>query len=249
MLLEGGPRLLGWQRNSESWYLPSTPLIAEPGWLAARPTLGPGTKPCKGVDGLVGLGWSGMGTRAGVRLRVLPRGSRALLNPPAAPAPAPISGQGSSRRGQAPASPALPAVRDGRCVSRRGGRVMRLWARAGWRMRSERPGGRRARRGARERQRRDPEGWVEGGRASRDALVEEGEDAGHGGSRGCRVAEGTEGRGAGRWGGGHWQDLGGGGVRRACGRGGGWAVASRSDSDFSGIKPGGAGEGEVGEPV
>ena len=50
---------------------------------------------------------------------------------------------------------------------------------------------------------------VEGrGQASQDAP-EESEDAGDGGKRGCRIAEGTEGRGAGE-GRGHWQDLGGG---------------------------------------
>ena len=81
MLLEGGPGLLGWQRSLQL-ALPSTPLIAEPGWLAAWPTLGPGTKPCKGVGGRVGLGWEWDGaTRAGVRLRVIPsRPSGPLLD-------------------------------------------------------------------------------------------------------------------------------------------------------------------------
>lgn len=96
--------------------LPSTQLIAAPGWLAARPTLGPGTKPCPEEVG----GQRGRGPAR--------RSPFASLGPPPHLRASPSPGSVQFPPGPAPASPALAGGGGGAAAFRGGG-----WTRrSGW---------------------------------------------------------------------------------------------------------------------
>lgn len=214
--------------------LPSTQLIAAPGWLAAWPTLGPGTKPCPEVGGQRGRGPA-------------QRSPFESLGPPPHLPTSPLPGSVQFPPGPAPASPALAGGRGGAVAFRGGGRTRR----SGWgsvRMRRRGPekqagaadmgAGSTGKAGCRAEEGRGPR--LQGKRGCGDAQEKEG--AGRpGGRRGARGWAGTRAEAP-------PQDLGRGAGERGLRAGAesrvpvaGLWLHRVSDSAFSEIGPGGWG--------